>query len=199
MKSILIPLFTLIFFSANAQSLYQQARDYQDNLDMEFGDEEKSPLTAEDYARFDVLPFFDIDTSYVVIVDIELTPTDSVFEMRTTTSRLAKYRRYGIITFSLQDSIVTLNVYENMRLKQMPKYKDYLFLPFKDLTNGNDTYGGGRYVEPVKMDENKLMIDFNRAYNPYCAYNDRYSCPIVPQENFVNLRIEAGVKAPKDH
>ncbi|MBP7982432.1 MAG: DUF1684 domain-containing protein, partial [Kaistella sp.] len=73
-------------------------------------------------------------------------------------------------------------------------YEDYLFLPFRDETNGKETYGGGKYIDLRIPDGNEIVIDFNQSYQPYCAYNAYdYSCPIVPEENFLPLRIEAGV------
>jgi uncharacterized protein (DUF1684 family) len=84
----------------------------------------------------------------------------------------------------------------------MPQYKDYLYLPFKDFTNGESTYGGGRYLDFKMSDiqENQtIIIDFNKAYNPYCAYSDGYSCPIPPSENHLQVFIEAGEKNIKDH
>ena len=80
-----------------------------------------------------------------------------------------------------------------------PGYEDYLFLPFLDNTNGETSYGGGRYVEGRIPEGDILVIDFNKAYNPYCAYNEKYSCPIVPRENSVDENIEAGVKAYDKH
>ncbi len=78
-------------------------------------------------------------------------------------------------------------------------YDDYLFLPFLDETNGDESYGGGRYVEARIPAGDTLIINFNEAYNPYCAYNERYSCPIVPRANYINTRIKAGVKAFDKH
>ena len=82
---------------------------------------------------------------------------------------------------------------------QDEEYKDYLFLPFLDDTNGEGSYGGGRYIDLRIPDSDTMIIDFNTAYNPYCAYNDRYSCPIVPRQNYLDVAIEAGVKAFKKH
>jgi uncharacterized protein (DUF1684 family) len=78
-------------------------------------------------------------------------------------------------------------------------FEDYLFLPFLDDTNGETSYAGGRYLD-LRIPKNDLIIlDFNETYNPYCAYNERYSCPIVPRENYIPLKIEAGIKAFKKH
>jgi uncharacterized protein (DUF1684 family) len=72
--------------------------------------------------------------------------------------------------------------------------EDYLFLPFLDDTNGETTYGGGRYIDLRIPKGDSMEIDFNRAYNPYCVYNDKYSCPIVPRDNYIDLKVEAGLK-----
>ena len=74
-----------------------------------------------------------------------------------------------------------------------PEYEDYLFIPFNDLTNGNETYDGGRYLDLKTTSESTIVIDFNKAYNPYCAYNDKYSCPIPPRENDLPIEIKAGI------
>ena len=92
-----------------------------------------------------------------------------------------------------------MNVYQNQELIKQEGFENYLFLPFSDETNGIESYGGGRYIDLRIPESNKLIIDFNSAYNPYCAYNDKYSCPIVPRENYLRTRIEAGVKKFKDH
>jgi uncharacterized protein (DUF1684 family) len=87
-----------------------------------------------------------------------------------------------------------LAIYQNVDLVNTAGYEDYLFIPFKDLTNGEDTYGGGRYLDLKIPEGETILIDFNRAYNPYCAYNHNYSCPIPPFENHLKVKIEAGVK-----
>ena len=87
-----------------------------------------------------------------------------------------------------------MNVYQNLLLRETEEFKDYLFLPFADLTNGEQTYGGGRYIDLSIPDKDSIIINFNTAYNPYCAYNAKYSCPLVPKENHLDYSIEAGVK-----
>ena len=92
-----------------------------------------------------------------------------------------------------------LLIYQNQKLLLTDDFEDYLFLPFIDETNGESTYGGGRYIESRIPKGNTLMVDFNEAFNPYCAYNYKYSCPVVPIENTLNLKVEAGVKAYNKH
>jgi uncharacterized protein (DUF1684 family) len=81
-----------------------------------------------------------------------------------------------------------------MTLIRQPQFKDYLFLPFKDDTNGVETYGGGRYMDVriSTVKDGKIILNFNKAYNPYCAYNEGFNCPIPPQENHLNIAIRAG-------
>ena len=87
-----------------------------------------------------------------------------------------------------------MNLYQSLDLKKIEEYKDALFLPFTDLTSGVDSYGGGKYIDLKIPQGTTITIDFNRAYNPYCAYNHKYSCPIPPQENDLAIEIRAGVK-----
>lgn len=114
--------------------------------------------------------------------------------MKTNTTRTPEYVKYGELHFDLQGRRFLLNIYQNIELIKTEGYEDYLFLPFSDETNGVETYGGGRYIDAAIPEGDSLTIDFNKAYNPYCAYNEKYSCPIVPRQNYLNTRIEAGVK-----
>jgi uncharacterized protein len=114
--------------------------------------------------------------------------------MKTTTSRTPLYVKYGELYFTIDGKNLKLNVYKNLDLSKKLGYEDYLFLPFSDLTCGKESYIGGRYVD-MKVQKGKTwIIDFNKAYNPYCAYNYEYSCPIVPLENDLDVEILAGVK-----
>lgn len=111
---------------------------------------------------------------------------------------LPEYRIYGMLEFILNDQKFELPVYQSKQLMATVEYRDYLFLPFPDLTNGNQTYPGGRYIELSIPKGDSIVIDFNQAYNPYCAYSARYSCPVVPAANHLEIEIPAGVKyAPK--
>ena len=114
--------------------------------------------------------------------------------MKTTTNRLPKYEVYGIASFELNGNGYQLNIYQSHRLRETDEYKNYLFLPFNDLTNGDETYGGGRFIDLEIPDNDSIIIDFNKAYNPYCAYNPKYSCPIPPEENDLDVHISAGIK-----
>jgi uncharacterized protein (DUF1684 family) len=119
------------------------------------------------------------------------------FEMPTSTDRLPRYRRVGYVDFQHEGESHRLTLYKNLDLVD-PEYKYYYFLPFKDLSAPSETYGAGRYIELYQniKKEKTFTIDFNTAFNPYCAYSYRYSCPITPEENHVDFRIEAGEKVP---
>jgi len=184
----------------SAQNPVKEAKKFRKEINKQYGDEDKSPLKEADRANFKKLEFYDIDSEFAVQAKLDWFEKDSVFEMKTTTARLAKYRRSGVATFIIDGNELELVFYQNVKGDANPLYKDYYFLPFKDNTNGEESYGGGRYIDLI-IDEGSAdaQINFNIAYNPYCAYNDRYSCPIVPSENYINIEIKAGVKAPAEH
>ena len=173
--------------------------EYQREVNAKFKDASTSPLKDKDRKAFKGLDFFDFDSTYVVKAKFERTPDETPFEMKTTTERLPLYVKYGIVTFNLKGKEHHLNVYQNQDLINKEGFEDYLFLPFLDNTNGVETYGGGRYVDLQFPEGDELVIDFNKAYNPLCAYNEKYSCPIVPLENYLELKVEAGVKAFGKH
>lgn len=181
-------------------SLIWENYHYRLNENHDFADSTESPLTEEDRSSFSSLNWFPVDTNFMVWARLELTPNTKAFEMPTTTERKPLYRQYGNLHFSLGDSSFVIPVYQNLRLVQMPKYQDYLFFPFTDLSNGFGTYGGGRYLDVRKpASGDSVLIDFNRAYNPYCAYNEKYSCPITPRENHIDFLISAGVRYEVKH
>lgn len=170
---------------------------FQDTLNAEFRDPETSPLKAKDLMKFKELAFFPVDSSYRVIASIQRIEDSKPFRMRTTTSRVAMYRKWANVAFELNGEPQVLTVYQNQDLMKEEKYKDYLFLPFLDETNGEGSYSGGRYMDLELTDKDTIIIDFNKAYNPYCAYSDRYSCPVVPRKNRLKVEVKAGVKAYK--
>ena len=148
---------------------------------------------------FEGLDFFPIDSLFVVESQLIRTPNSSFFEMKTTTDRVTKERVFGILKFTINNKSYVLNVYQEEPDVDSETKSDYLFLPFLDATNGETTYGGGRYIDLSIPEGNQIIIDFNTSYNPYCAYNEKYSCPIVPRENYIPLEIKAGVKRFKKH
>ncbi|MGE5943575.1 MAG: DUF1684 domain-containing protein [Flavobacteriales bacterium] len=201
MKSVFQIILVLICFSSCSQGKKPLKGEtaFQRELNAEYKDASKSPLKDKDRKNFEGLDFFKVDSTYVVTARLERTPDSKWFNMRTTTSRVTKERVYGVLHFELKGKPYQLNVYQGEETMQKEGMEDYLFLPFLDETNGMESYGGGRYIDLRIPKGDTIEIDFNKAYNPYCAYNDTYSCPIVPRENYLQTKVEAGVKAFEGH
>lgn len=168
---------------------------FQKELNEEFKNPETSPLPDRYRKDFETLDFFAPDTTYVVEAKFVRTPESLPFLMPTTTDRKTKEVVYGIAHFELNGEKRQLEIYQNQELMEQEEYRDYLFLPFTDETNDKETYAGGRYIDLRIPDSDEIRIDFNTAYNPYCAYNKKYSCPIVPSVNAMDTQVRAGVKA----
>ncbi|HEY3405771.1 MAG TPA: TonB family protein, partial [Ohtaekwangia sp.] len=147
------------------------------------------------FDTFEGHDFFPVNLKYRVQATLTVTEGTPFFGMKTTTSRFSTERIYGHVTFSIEGREFRLPVYQSKDLMSTEEYADYLFFPFTDLTNGQATYGGGRYIDlRIPKGGSDMIIDFNKAYNPYCAYSPRYSCPLVPAENQMDIEIPAGVK-----
>ncbi len=167
---------------------------FQIELNAQFSDADTSPLPDRYRKDFTGLDFFDPDTNFRVMAYLEKTPDALPFLMPTTTERTSKERVYGIARFTLENYELQLEIYQSPELIDDQEYTDYLFLPFTDKTNGNSTYSGGRYIDLSIPEGDSILIDFNKAYNPYCVYNKKYSCPLVPQVNHLAVEVNAGVK-----
>ena len=202
MKHILIFIILRVFL-ANAQTEddnpIQDALDFQKELNAEYANPHETPLLPEDLAKFKALDFYPVNEKFIFEVVIKRTPQAIPFMMKRTKDEV-KYVKYGEVTFKYNGQNHTLAVYQNLDLiARKPEYSNYLFLPFTDATNGETTYGGGRYLD-LKIPENKtVVINFNKAYNPLCHYNKKFSCPIPPIENDLGFRVEAGVKKYRKH
>ena len=143
------------------------------------------------------LDFYPVDQKFRVFGKFEITKNSPWFKMESSGAIKNLFRVYGTVRFSINDTIVFLNIYQSQSLMETEKYRDHLFIPFMDLTSGEETYTSGRYLDLNINDikDHVLVIDFNKAYNPYCAYvSDRYNCPIPPKENHLNVAITAGEK-----
>ncbi|NNE32749.1 MAG: DUF1684 domain-containing protein [Winogradskyella sp.] len=171
--------------------------EWQRETNAMFKDASKSPLKVKDLKNFKGLDFFPFDSMYVVKAKLIRTPDSEWFKMKTTTGDVNEERTYGILKFKLKGKLFQLNLYQGRELMTTEDFKDYLFLPFLDDTNGNSTYPGGRYIDLRIPEGDSILIDFNKAYNPYCAYNEKFSCPIVPRENYLSTEVKAGIKAFK--
>lgn len=158
-----------------------------------------SPLSQEAKRKFKKLKYYPINLTYRVQAKVKLTPGTEFFEMLTSDGKKKQYRQYAILSFQLEGKQLSLPIYQSKRLMRLPQYRNYLFVPFTDLTNGNATYGAGRYIDLriASQPTNDIVIDFNKAYNPYCAYSPNYSCPVPPKANHLEVAIEAGEKKYK--
>jgi uncharacterized protein (DUF1684 family) len=166
-----------------ADSLNQFRQEYIANHEV---------VTGDDTLYF---RFFPVDEKYRVRADFRRAANSQWFSMETTGSTRKIFRVYGTLVFSINDTAAKLNVYQSQSLMNTDEYSDHLFLPFTDLTSGEGSYDGGRYLDLVIGDivDDKVLIDFNKAYNPYCAYVDgKYNCPIPPRENQLEVAIPAG-------
>lgn len=180
--------------TAQNASIIESIHKFQKELNTKFSDIETSPLPEEEVKTFTSLSFFMIDTTYRVKAKFVRTPYETPFIMKTTTNREPIYVKYGEAHFTLLAQDFVVNIYQNQSLVSRPEYKNYLFFPFTDVTNGATSYAGGRFIDLTIPEDKWIYIDFNKAYSPYCAYNDQYSCPVPPEENHLPIAILAGVK-----
>lgn len=183
----------LVYAQPNSPE-FLDAVAYQEQENKNFANPETSILTPEDLTSFKALDFYPVNEKFIVAATFKKTPNEKPFLMPTTTDRLPEYVKYGEAHFEIEGKKLKLNLYQSVPPKTEPEDVDYLFLPFTDLTSGDGSYGGGRFLDARIPENETIVLNFNKAYNPYCAYNSRYSCPIPPKENDVLVRIEAGVK-----
>ena len=148
------------------------------------------------------MSFFPVSEKYRMTCRFERTMNSPWFRMESSGPIKKNYRIYGIIHFAINDTAVTLNIYQSQDLMTTREYKDHLFIPFTDATSGEETYESGRYIDLETRDiiNENVQIDFNKAYNPYCAYvSGKYNCPIPPAENRLTVAIRAGERSFGKH
>lgn len=189
-------IFLFCFLFANAQEKWTETTvlEFQKTINKEYASKGESPLMEEDLKDFKSLDFYPINSKFAVEAQFIKSKNEKAFKMKTTGTRTPEYVKYGELHFEIDGKKMILNVYQNFEINKKKGYEDYLFLPFSDLTCGNESYIGGRYIDMRFPQSETVLIDFNKAYNPYCAYNHKYSCPIVPLENDLDIEILAGVK-----
>ncbi|QSB25023.1 DUF1684 domain-containing protein [Flavobacterium sp. CLA17] len=196
MKKIIAFVLLLTFNFGFSQKKFDKsdAEKFQKTINAEYADAKTSPLMSEDLKSFKTLDFYPVSSKYFVNAKLVKAKNEKVFEMKTTGTRTPKYIKYGTLYFTIDGVSLQLNVYRSIDLSKTKEYKDHLFLPFSDLTSGKESYIGGRYIDLKIPKGETIAVDFNQAYNPYCAYNHKYSCPLVPLENDLKIEIKAGVK-----
>jgi uncharacterized protein len=151
-----------------------------------FGDAHDSPLTVDQRRDFHGLSYFEPDPAYRFTVTLDGADAGGVEEIEQSDGSVDHLRRAGTVRFDVAGERVGLTAFEQ---------GDELFIPFRDATSGNETYGAGRYVEAEALGDGRFDLDFNRAYNPYCAYNDAWRCPLPPRENWLAVPIRAGERS----
>ena len=187
--------FLFIVFISLLQTASAQKKTYRDSI---LAWQQKYINTHEVVLKNDrkFLHFYPVDESYRVVASFKKITDEKGFDMNTSSGIKKKHFIYGLLTFKLHDSLVHLYVYQSAALMKQEKLKDYLFVPFGDATSGFESYGGGRYMEFYVPDikNNTVVLDFNKAYNPYCAYTTGFNCPIPPMENLLKVAVPAGEK-----
>jgi uncharacterized protein (DUF1684 family) len=204
--SIIILLLLIPFFSfsqkngATKANSKQEAKEikaiikFQKDLNEEYLNPKETPLRGDNFTNFKKHPFFPIDLKYRVQAKFIKTENPVPFDLPTSSGKTKSYQEFGKATFELDGKPYMLTVYQSLDLMKTEKYKDHLFLPFRDATNTKETYGGGKYLDLKIPQGNSIILDFNQSYHPYCAYNAYdYNCPIVPEENKLPVEIRAGV------
>jgi len=185
---------------AGAQTFYgsTDTKAFREFRDKEFRDKKKSALKEEDFAGFTGLNYYPEDGNFKVKAKFTRTADEKYFQMPTSSGMMKTYIKHGVLEFNIDGKANTLAVYQadQATLEKYPEYADLLFIPFKDVTNRTETYGGGRYIDiKILAGEKEVTLDFNLAYNPKCAYGgDKWSCPIPPRENSLDIEIKAGEK-----
>jgi len=188
----------IVIMIYNFQGASQKTEGYAEQVEADrqekdelFKQGDETPLTEEQKVVFTNLSYFPVGEKYRVRADFTKNQRQQIIKIAITDGSQREYFVHGSAHFHLQGKELDVTVY-----RPVDTEADYLFIPFYDKSSADLTYGGGRYVEPTLIENGILEIDFNLAYNPYCAYNDKYRCPIPPRSNSLNVTILAGEKIP---
>lgn len=170
----------------------KQIERLREEKDRFFGEHPHSPIPPDEREDFDGLEYYPPDPNYRFELDLEEDEHRDTITVETTTEGEQEYIRWGRFTFAVDDTECVLHAYKG------DPDEDRLWVPFRDATNGEETYGAGRYLD-LEADEDRTadgtwILDFNAAYSPFCAYSEEYECPLIPMENWLDVRIEAGEK-----
>lgn len=190
----------IIIYSLNGSkpnsSVYlAQLNTFRSEKNRSFRQAAESPLSTTQKAEFDSLKYYPGEPALIPHADISRNETPDTILLQMSDNKQDKYLNWGQVKFTINDAPQQLRIY-----LKADGTDSTLFIPFTDLTNGRETYGGGRYLDAAlpKLNETEITLDFNRAYNPYCAYNNDYSCPVPPAENRLQVAIPAGEKSFHD-
>jgi uncharacterized protein (DUF1684 family) len=187
-KLILLALILLITscFTNDRSTYEKEIHQYRKEYLQSFLEEDRSPLEKSNLKN---LTFFQTDSNFAITADYQLLTDQEAMDFPTSSGKKKSYRKYARLEFVIQGKTLTLFVYQSITLKEKDEYRDYLFLPFTDLTSGEQSYGGGRYIDLIIQDfkDGKVLVDFNKAYNPWCAYSDGFNCPIPHEKTIWKL------------
>lgn len=197
MKQSLYFLFFIATLCGAQNTTYQsEISAHRKELNAFYNNKQKSPLTSKEIKKFKGLPFFKTDQKYRVKAKLTYTFNSPITFIKNTDGQTEAYQQYALASFTIDGKKLRLSIYQSKSLQNKRGYENYLFIPFTDATNGKTTYSGGRYIDTTIPEEptGYITLDFNKAYNPYCAYNSKYTCPVPPKNNHLNIEILAGVK-----
>ncbi len=185
--------FGFVFLFSCAKQNLDSVLEYQSNLKEEWVNPETTPLKDDEKPNFKGITFFPINKKYSINAQFIPIQNGKTLPFPTSAKKIKHYKEYGKVNFKLNGKNHELTIYQSD--PPIEGYENSLFLPFTDDTNGVSTYGGGRYLdfEISEIQNGKLIVDFNKAYNPYCAYSKYYNCPIPPPNNYLETEILAGV------
>lgn len=184
----------LLGLQLSAQNDLAAFEHYKDSLNNNFRGDKLSPLSDMDKEKFNTLNFYDFNPELIVNARFEKLDKGDELLLKTTTQRKPIYVKYGYLHFEIDGKKQRLTVLQSANREVGSEYYNYLSVMFTDKTTGNGSYKVGRYMGLHAPLSEQLVLNFNHTYNPYCAYSNRYSCPIPPSENFMDVKIEAGVQ-----
>lgn len=200
----------VVIIAMAAYDLFGQSKpsEYELNIvkgrkakDKELGSRRHSPLQPEDRKHFDGLHYFDVDVKWKMNAHFQKVDEGDTTDIMTSSGKAKRFYEYGILIFEHLGAADTLTAYIRIWPEGFDSpYDPYLFVPFTDLSTGQSTYGGGRYLDiGVPETNGDQTLDFNLCYNPYCAYGGGFSCPIPPKKNFLDMYVEAGERDYGEH
>jgi hypothetical protein len=186
-------------YGQDTTSWLAEIEQFQKEQNAHYTNKKTSPLSRKERKKFEGHRFYPIDLSYRVTARFERIVEEDTVIMQTSSGREKYYRPFAYVHFKLNGQACQLTVYQSYLLRETKEYKDYLFIPFRDETSGKTSYGGGRYLDVLIPEGNSILLNFNLAYNPYCAYTTGYNCTIPPAENTLKVAVKAGLMAPPTH
>jgi len=193
---IVIALVAILYYSftgnENSEAYITRIQKMREEKDNDMRTAPDSPFASDSTHSFKGLTYYPVDAAYRIQARLTKVEQPKTVSLPTSDNKEKSYLEYAYAEFELQGVSSKLLILEIM---DMGPYRGTLFLAFADQTSATETYGAGRYLDIKKVPgSTSVLLDFNEAYNPYCAYNDNFSCPFPPKENILNIRIEAGEK-----